>query len=75
MGTDTLSKIQGALLRDNHFRVWRETLNPMEAEMVSVKKLDRTELYGAKQNADQIKQLSAQIHPAFLSAVTRSIHG
>lgn len=75
MGTDALSKAQRALLRDNHFRVWREALNTIEAEMVPVKKLYRTKLYGTKQHADQIKQASTQIHPAFPSAVTRSMHG
>lgn len=75
VGTDALSKAQRALLRDNHFRVWREALNTIEVEMVSVKKLYRTKLYGTKQHADQIKQASTQMNPAFLPAVMQSMHG
>lgn len=75
MGTDALSKAQRALLRDNHFRVWREALNTIEVEMVSVKKLYRAKLYGTKQHADQIKQASTQMNPAFLPAVMQSMHG
>lgn len=75
VGTDALSKAQRAPLRDNHFRVRRKALNAIEAKMASAVKLHNAKLYGAEQHADQIKQASAHINPAFLPAVTRSIHG
>ena len=55
MGTDTLTEEQCSLLRDNHFRVWREALNPIEAEVTPMEKFHNSKLSNAKKNADQIK--------------------
>lgn len=48
VGTDTLSKAQRALLRDNHFRVWREALNTIEAKTASTEQFHNAKLYGTK---------------------------